>query len=197
MGQYDQHISKHQVTYLRSSGRSLSTSNGGRNVAHFLLGRVDDLASLQGDGTLLDNLLLRVARRLILDGRLAGLQGVTGATANGSSRLSSSLFGESSSGRLGLGLDSDGLRLIILISLRFFGLDSSSLLATGLLGGRGSNGSVFGVGFNVFASIGALGFSVSLDFANLGLQLVEGGVGRSTSLVAANGGKLVEIDLEG
>lgn len=193
----EQCTDRHQVTYLRSSGRSLSTSNGGRNVAHLFFGRVDDLASLQGDRTLLDNLLLRVARRLILNGRLAGLQGVTGATANGSSRLSSSLLGESSSGRLGLGLDSDGLRLIILISLRFFGLDSSSLLAAGLLGGRGSNGSVFGVGFSVFASIGAVSFSVSLSFANLGLQLVKGGVGRSTSLVAANGGKLVEIDLEG
>lgn len=187
--------SKHQVTYLRDRNRSVSRELVAGEVANLLLSGVDDLASLQGDGTLSGDLIFIVARRHVLDDRLASLQRVAGAAARGDGL--SGLSGRGGSGRLGLGLDSDGLRLIVFVSLGLFGLDSSSLLAASLLGGGGSNGSVFGVGFSILSSISVIVISVSLSLADLALQLVIGSVGRSTSLVAADGSKLVKVDLKG
>lgn len=54
-----------------------------------------------------------------------------------------------------------------------------------------------GVSFDVFSSTTIGVINVIISCANLALQLVEGSVGRSASLVAANGSKLVKVDLEG
>lgn len=84
------------MTYLRDRKRSASRDEVAGEVVNLLFSRVDDHASLQGDGTLSGDLIFRVARRHVLDDGLAGLQRVAGAAARGNGL--GSLSGRSGSG---------------------------------------------------------------------------------------------------
>jgi hypothetical protein len=168
-----------------------SVGGGGHNHDVLDLG-VSGRASLESE-TLLA--IVRIVGRFVLGDGLASLERGT-SVASLCSRLYS--LGSSDFGGLGLGLslglDRDGLRLVIFISLRLLGLDDGGLLATDLLDDRSR--STLNVGIGVSIGIVVLCVFVALAKGHhLVLELVVGSVGRSSSLVATLRSQLIQVEL--